>query len=349
MNKERKIDPKIDKVAMPVSMIPQFRTEIAIQNGVEKNLLLRTWGGLGDQICAEPTLRYGLKYFSNCDVSLESEVPQLFSHLKFKNVFDVKNKSVDYDKYFCFETITPPNDSNLVWQFFSHMITNCVDFPSLCAFRFQLPIEDKEILLTPSIPMDSEIANLIDDPMNVFVHAGRHWTSKTFPKDWWDDVLTAMIEKGMTPVLIGANTDDNRGTVDVETLGCIDLRNRTSITDCAWLLQRARVLITNDSSPMHMAASRNPNDPKTGLTHIGYIATCKHPDYITHWRRPHGEGRPEFQWRETNLGLGGMWDIYSNCPNNSEEVTVEHIDEKILRTWLPTPQSVVGWATEKLW
>ncbi len=343
-----KINPDIDRVSVPVNLIPQFRTQIAIENGVERNLLLRTWGGLGDQICAEPTLRYGLKYFSNCDVSLESEVPSLFNHLKFKNVFDVKNKAVNYKDFFCFETITPPNDSNLVWQFFSHMITNCVDFPSLCAFRFQLPVEDKEILLCPEAPKDELILNLISNPKNVFVHAGKHWASKTFPKDWWDDVISSLLLKGLIPVLIGADTDDNRSTVNVNPKGCIDIRNKTSINDCVWLLQRARILITNDSSPMHMASSRNPEDSSTGLTHIGYIATCKHPDYITHWRRPEGKGRPVFQWRETNLGLGGAWDTYSVCPNNSEEVTIEFVDEKTLRTWLPTPESVSEWAMSKI-
>ncbi len=34
------------RVAIPAHMHPLFRTQIAIQNGVEKNLLFRTWGGL---------------------------------------------------------------------------------------------------------------------------------------------------------------------------------------------------------------------------------------------------------------------------------------------------------------
>src|ERR1700677_3422758 len=129
-----------DRMVIPARMIPGFRTSIAIQDRVERKLLFRTWGGLGDQICAEPTLRYALKSFQNCELSLSSERPELFTHLDFHKVFDEREVKPHYENYLIFETITPPDDSNLVWQFFSHMLTNCVDFPSLCALRSQLPV-----------------------------------------------------------------------------------------------------------------------------------------------------------------------------------------------------------------
>ena len=201
---EKNVYTKEDRLQIPAIFIPGFRSSIAIQNGVERNLLFRTWGGLGDQICAEPTLRYALKSFKDCKISLESENPEFFQHLQFDKVYNLKKgERADHDKYLVFETITPPNDSNLVWQFFSHMLTNCVDFPSMCALRLQLPVSDKEVQLSdigyrPQFKMVDKI----------IVHAGKHWQSKTFPKDWWDQVLSAIIRKGATPILIGANTDE---------------------------------------------------------------------------------------------------------------------------------------------
>ena len=106
----------------------------------------------------------------------------------------------------------------------------------------------------------------------------------TFPKAFWDKVINRLCDRGLTPILIGADADDNRSTVDVDASRCLDLRNKLSLTESVWFLQNATVLLTNDSSPLHMAAS--------GDAWIGYIATCKHPDMITHWRR----GR--WQWRE---------------------------------------------------
>lgn len=319
-----------DRMVIPAGLIPGFRTAIAIQDGVERNLLFRTWGGVGDQICAEPTLRYALKSFKGCDISLSSERPELFTHLKFKKVFDEREVKPNLEKYLLFETITPPDDSNLVWQFFSHMLTNCVDFPSLCALRSQLPVKDREILLSGRPPK----TEVFQTDRAVFIHAGRHWPSKTFPKDWWDETIKEILRRDMQPVLIGADTDDNRGTVDVDASRCVDLRNRLSVLETVWFLQRAVVLLTNDSSPLHMAASRDPFDENTGKCHIKYIATCKHPDLITHFR--HGQ----WQWREENLGLGGIWDTVSNCPNQDEKVTVDQVEESLLRTWLPRPNEV---------
>ncbi len=323
---------KKDRVVIPAQLIPGFRTSIAVQNKVERRLLFRTWGGLGDQICAEPTLRYALSHFRDCEVSLSSERPELFRHLTFDKVFDEREAKPDFDKFLVFETITPPDDSNLVWQFFSHMLTNCVDFPSLCALRSQLPIKDKEILIKGKKPAISE-SDLGENP--VFIHAGKHWPSKTFPKDWWDETLEEIYKRDLTPVLIGSDVDENRGTVDVDVSCCLDLRGELSVLETVWLLQRAKVLLTNDSSPLHMAASQDPYDLKTtGHCFINFIATCKHPDYIMHWRKG------KWAFRETNLGLGGIWDLVSNCPNQDQKVTVDQIEENILRSWLPTPISV---------
>jgi len=323
---------KIDttkRVALPVTHLPIFRTQIAIDAGVERKLLFKTWGGIGDQICAEPTLRYALKMFKDCEISIASEIPELFSHLKFKRVYDLREEVPMYSRFFCFETITPPDESNLVWQFFSHMLTNCVDFPSLCALRLQLPVSDREIQMFPPEPRKE--LNLKKG--GVLIHAGKHWQSKTFPKSFWDRVIAGLQIRGITPILIGADADDNRGTVDVNADGCLDLRNKLTISESIWLCKNAKVLLTNDSAPLHMAAC--------GDAWIGYIATCKQPDMITHWR--HGE----WQWREKNFGLGGVWDLIDFCPNKKQSVEAEFVDPKILESWLPNPVDMAQWAMEK--
>lgn len=320
-----RLDPR-QGVTIPMRHLPIFKSTLALQAKVEKNLLFKTWGGLGDQICAEPTLRHALKMFKDCDISLASECPDIFKHLKFKRVFDLREELPNESKYFVFETITPPDDSNLVWQFFSHMLVNCVDFPSMCALRSQLPVAEREIKLWSQKPEGIDGGCIV-------IHPGRHWQTKTFPKSFWDAVIHYLRIDGLVPVIIGANTDDNRGTVDVDTEGCLDLRNRLSVVESTWLCQNAKVVLTNDSSPLHMAAS--------GDAWIGFVATCKHPDFITHWR--HGE----WQWREKNFGKGGVWDTIDYCPNKAQSVTAEFCDPKLLESWLPHPQEMTQWALDR--
>jgi hypothetical protein len=324
------------RIVMPAMMIPSFRTSLAVERGVEKNILMKTWGGLGDQICAEPTLRFAINTFKGCDVSLASECPELFDHLPFKKVFDLREIEPKWDKYYSFNTIWP-ND-HLQWEFMSHMICNCVDYVSLCAFRCQLPVREREVRLVPKPDVLANIDRMMEETGlygqdYVVIHAGRHWQSKTFPRHWWNSVLGKIRKEGALPVLIGANTDDNRGTVNVSTEGCLDLRNKLKVMETVALLQRSKILLTNDSSPLHMAVS--------GDTWIGYIATCKHPDMISHWRKG------QWSWRMKNFGLGGIWDVVDYCPNRTQELSAENVGDERLRSWLPDPETFADWALEK--
>lgn len=318
------------QVQIPVHWLPSGRSYVAIQNGVEKDILINTWGGLGDQACAEPAIRYAMKHFHGCKFTLASEKPDLFQHLKFERVFDLAKEQPIWDKYFMFRTIH--STEHISWEFMSHMLTQAVDYCSLNMFRLQMPIADKEINLFPS-PLREHLTPLIPNTPQVLVHAGRHWQTKTFPKWFWDAVLAELIALGVLPVLIGANTEDNRGTVDVNPEGCLDLRNKTNINDLMYLCKNADVLLTNDSSPMHIASA--------GRAWIGFIATCKHPDYIMHWRQG------VWAWRMKNFGVGGIWDSQNYCPNTAQTIEVDKVDPKILESWLPDPKDYAKWAAEK--
>lgn len=312
------------------------RTSVAVMRGVENKLLFRTWGGLGDQICAEPTLRFAIEAFKGCEIYLASEHPELFQHLPFKKVFNLlKEPHPNYLDYLCFDTIV--NADHIVWEFVSHMTTNCVDFPSICAFRSQIPIKDKWVKLEPNVDQRMEAVKALGmhTGPRIAIHAGKHWQSKTFPKSWWDGVIDHLTSKGVTPILIGADADDNRTTVDVATQGCLDLRNKLSIMGSVALLHLCDVLLTNDSSPLHMAASN-------ADTWIGFIATCKHPDYISHWRN----GR--WSYRMKNLGRGGIWDVLDFCPNKENKIDVDNVDADMLLSWLPSPVEFAQWALDRV-
>lgn len=331
----------MDRIVIPATEMPAFRTFKAEQNGTLENILFTTWGGIGDQICAEPTLRFALEQFKNISVSLYTEYPELFSHLSFTNVFTPKNKP-DFSKFFVFNTITNPE--TLVWQFMSHCVTHCVDFPSLCSLRCTLPIDYKAVKLepVPSLdPFDSrkllqieKYMGAVDPDKCVAIHAGKHWESKTFPVEWWNEVIDLLIADGFVPVLFGKEVEEHQGTVATKTDGCLDIRNATSLTESIYLLQRMKYLICNDSSPMHMAA--------TGRAHIAFVASAKHQDYLYHWRK-NDQGKVEWAWRMKHFNKGGMWDVIDYCPNKKENVLVDKCDPELLKSWLPQPQEIIQW------
>ena len=315
---------------IPAMWWPSFRTGLAVHRGVERNLLFSTWGGLGDQACAEPAIRYAMKHFKNCKFSLASEKPDLYQHLKFEKVYDLNKVKPTWQDYFVFSTIR--DTSHAQWEFMSHMLMQAVDYCSLNMFRLQMPIADKEIQLFPRDP-EAHIQAMIPDVPQVVIHPGRHWQTKTFPAHFWNAVIQTIIDEGVLPIIIGANADDNRGTVDIDASGCVDLRNQTSINDLMWVCKNADVLLTNDSSPLHIAAA--------GRAWIGFIATCKHPDYITHYR----EG--VWGWRMKNFGQGGIWDSQDYCPNVMQQVDVDKADPAVIESWLPDPRIYAMWAVNK--
>lgn len=313
-----------DSVIMPAKMIPGFRTFHAVGKGIQENLLITTWGGLGDQVCAEPTLRYALEQFgSKAKISLASYIPEVFRHLQFAEVFDLNKVKPVEENYLVFSTIH--DQQHLAWQFINHCIINCVDYPSLSSFQCTLPVKSKEVKLY------SEPIALPKD-LSVVIHPGRHWPTKTFPKAWWDEVIAGIIDSGITPVIIGKDVDESVGTVDISTTGCVDLRNQLDLNGMVYLLQNAKVILTNDSSPIHIGAS--------GRAFIGYVATCKHPDYITHWRMG------EWSWRMKNFGRGGIWEHLNHLPNRADEVTVDKCTPEQLASWLPNPMEMVDWAVQ---
>ncbi len=338
---DKPLDPK-GKVNLDAMLVPSFRIVLAVERGIEHNLLIHTCGGLGDLICAEPAIRFAIERFKTESISLYSLYPELYSHLKFKKVYDEKLEKPDFDKYFVFKTMMDADC--LAAEFMAHLITNAVDYTSINMWRCQLPIKEKVPTLIPSIADFESVSEITR--RDIAIHPGSGWQSKTFPKDWWDIIIATIREGGFNPVIIGSNSVLNHGTVDIETFGCRDFRNKPfgcrdfrnklTVMQSVALLQKVGCLLTNDSAPFHMAAS--------GEAWIGYIATAKHPDYIGHWRGP----KPEFNWRMQNLGHGGVWDTMNMCPNHKAPIEIDIVNPQSLTEWLPDPQSVAEWAMEKI-
>lgn len=316
-------------IHIPAMLVPSFRFNHAISHGIENNILIRTSGGLGDMFCAEPTIRFALERFTDCEISLLTSFPEVFAHLKFKEVFKVGEiTDKETEKYFVWNTML--EEEQLHSEFITQLFTHCVDYISITMLRAQLPGKDKSIGV---IPDKAALERVEDIAPRVVVHPGRTWQSRTFPKKFWDGVLNALKDSGMIPIIIGAECSEQQGTVGVDNYGCLDLRGKLSVMETVALLQKCPVLLTNDSAPIHMAASGN--------AWIGFIATARHADHITHWR--HGK----FGWRMENFGKGNLWDEINICPNNKKGVKLNEIEISKLNSWLPDPTEFADWAIEK--
>ncbi len=326
-------------INLPAMMIPSFRFIRAKEMGVEKKLMIRTHGGLGDVICAEPAIRWAVQQFkkNGTEITLDTYFPELFSHLEFKDLNDTKKKFLKYDDYLVFDSLH--TETVIHWEFLAAMYIQVVDHHSLVMWRSQLPIADKSIRLEPT-GADYTVANQhIRPETDVIIHAGRTWQSRTVPTWFWNKIIDSVKRRGYRPVLIGKESRALVGNLPVETEGCLDLRDKLSVMETVAVLHRGKVVLTNDSSPIHMAAS--------GDAWVGFISTVKFPEFITHWRRT-PEGKTEFGWRMENFSKGGMWELTDRCPNGGEAVKMHMVDQKLVDGWMPNPEEYTEWAISRI-
>lgn len=347
---------------MRAELIPSYRAIESLKRGTLNKVMVLLRGGLGDEVCAEPSLRFAFTHFKkhrpDFELSVITKYPSLWSHLPLKQILDGSKPDLRVFKpAYQWSTNYPPAGS-LEWEFYCVPFCNTVDQTSISMWKCMLHVEDKDIRLTPKPGFEkiseitkAEIDELIYNRDLVLIHAGTTWPSRTFDTAWWNEVIAECVSASITPVLIGAAVRDGVGHAAVSDLGCIDLRDKTSLDDLTWLCQRAAVVFTNDSAPLHLAASSDPADDSTGKAWIGYVATIRHPSHITHFRK-NDKGVNEWQWRETNLGdaTKGLWhdfDYYLTAPDKAVALDVFGAGARVMEI-LPAPDAVAAWIDSKL-
>ncbi len=327
------LNPTFGNVNIPAMELPSFRFLLGQERRTTKNVLIQSPYALGDCVCSEPAVRHAVKNFKDCEVSLVTPFPELFRHIPLVKVYNTKDAKPDWDKYYVLKCYYGADE--LQSEFVQNFNMAIGDYIATCMFKGQIPTADRNIILEPT-----EHTYLRSDLKGhkVVIHAGKHWAAKTFPTDWWNKVLALFTANGIVPTIIGADVDDGkRGTVAVNTEGCVDFRNKLSIMESTFVLQNAEVVITNDSAPLHIAASGN--------AWIGFISTVRHPDFVTHWR-PDEMGKNQWGYKMKDFSLGRMWQDSDISPaRNGAKYDV--IDEKTLRSWLPEPEALVAWTLNK--
>ncbi len=365
MNKKIPIigENKLQHVQLRADLIPGLRAVESLKRGTLNKLMVLLRGGLGDEVCSEPALRFAFKNFApkrpDFELSVISKYPTLWRHLPMTKVFDGKSLELKIFKpAYHWLTNYPPTGS-LDWEFYCVPFMNTVDQVSISLFKCMLHVEEKDIRLTtrPEFNRLTQFERELLDEMRsnnqlVLLHPGVTWASRTFGVKFWDEVILECRKLGMRPVLIGASPRDGVGTEEVNPAGCIDLRDRCSLDETTFLCQRATALFTNDSAPLHLAASTDPDDDSTGKTWIGYVATIRHPSFISHYRRNPETKLNEWNYREVNLGdeSRGLWhdlDYYLTAPDKAVALDSFGAGAR-LQEILPAPKAVADWLASKL-
>jgi hypothetical protein len=231
-------------------------------------------GGLGDVICAEPTIRYMREViYNDADIHVLSKQHELYRHIdverfdedsfpkkEFDAIYEMNTHPTAYDKF---------SDFGVAFGFYvPHGFVHPVDWVSLNNLNRQLPLKDREIHL-----------EITDEPCEeglVLIHPGKGWETKTFPLDWWQkivDDLSLVFKVG----IIGKHVTDEHGYVPIKCpSNAVDLRDKLNLQQLINVISKSKMVISNDSAPIHIAGAFD--------TNIILIPTTKHPDLLLPYR-----------------------------------------------------------------
>jgi heptosyltransferase I len=86
---------------------------------------------------------------------------------------------------------------------------------------------------------------------------GTNWPTKRWPVERFAGLIEPLRERfGLTAVVAGGPTETDLGAkIAAVAPGVIDLTGRTSLRQLVALLERAALVVANDSGPMHIAAA----------------------------------------------------------------------------------------------
>ncbi len=99
----------------------------------------------------------------------------------------------------------------------------------------------------------------MDEPYAV-VHAGGNWDMKRWPSDYFSQWVYLFLRGGHGKVILCGTDSEQRTALEIarrfSPSEVISLCGKTSLDALALMLKNARLLLSNDSGPIHLAASQ---------------------------------------------------------------------------------------------
>lgn len=295
----------------------------------KKNIAVMVEGGLGDQICAEPSVRHIRdKVYQGDNVIIITDYPDVFSHYDLP--VHKKGAPVPDNKGFL-ELHTLRSPEHISWEYMSHPLCHSVDFSSLQSVRLMLPMKDKtqELAFTNLDMADVKKKLGKDLSQYVLLHPGRGWDSKNFPADVWESWLDILLENKFKCVVIGKRISKEQGVVEFnwDKPGCINLIDQQTFGQLTALISQAKVLVSNDSAPIHIAGAFD--------NWIGLVATCKAPDHVLPYRHS------DLYYKAKALERFKLYETFNNQPSQVYGATIDVCTEEQMRECVPLPEEVL--------
>lgn len=241
-------------------------------------LNLSECNGLGDLICATPTIRKLSESYEQ-KITVLSKMPELFKNLPYVEA-SYKSTSIDWD-YFnehyvmhnSFTNVGKKNEKGI------EMKHNVMDIRQYHAMQLGFML-GKDELTCDYIPIESPKHSI--PQKYILIHPVTTWANRTWAAEKWMELVKKLNDEGIYVISIGKDSSET-GFFNVEKpvfnfdipYG-MNLMNKTSISECYHLINNALCFITMDSGLLHLAGTTN--------THIIHLGSSLKPEFRAPYR-----------------------------------------------------------------
>ena len=241
--------------------------------------------GLGDTICATPTIRKVSEAYDS-KITVYSKHPEVFKNLSYVNFsYHFKDLTEDikdsYDVYHQTEiALTHFNDQDVKFKH-SHMDIRQIH-ANFIGFTLLKDDSHCDFVADKYKPID----NLPEK--YIVIHATESWPSKDWGFENWNKLCNQL---DYPIVMVGKESSEvgsfmvKKPTYDLKPRQGLDLRNKTDIHQLWHVLDKAQLIITNDSSIMHLSGTTD--------SEILVLGSSQRPEI----RFPYRNGSQEYKIR----------------------------------------------------
>lgn len=242
--------------------------------------------GLGDTICATPTLRKLYKSYEK-KIAVLTNHPIIFKHNPFvSELWSTENcnrESLE-SRYEMLKSFLP-NVENLYGVSLRHNQFDIRQFHAV-GLGFQLLQEEMEMDFIPDKFL--EIENLPKD--FIVIHPVQTWASRTWSQDKWILLTSLLNDAGISVVSVGKNSSEvgnsnvQKPVFDFQINLGLNLLNKANISQTWWLMQKSLGVVTMDSGMLHLAGTTDAN-----IFQLGSSVNFK-------LRAPYRKGRQNYKY-----------------------------------------------------
>jgi ADP-heptose:LPS heptosyltransferase len=216
--------------------------------------------GLGDLICSTPTIKKLYEAYEQ-KITILSKMPELFKNNPYvEKSYKISSVDIGYfnNKYLMhnsFYNIGKKNEKGIEYK---HNVIDIRQFHAI-NLGFMLGSDEMECSYKPT--EDLSIHNLPEK--FILIHPVKTWESRTWSAINWMSLTQQLNDMGISVISVGKDSSETgffnvqKPVFNFAIEKGLNLMNKTSISDCWHLMNKAMGFVTMDSGLLHLAGTTN--------------------------------------------------------------------------------------------